>query len=416
MPILPSRTQRIHDLIARLAANKPVLADSAVAQLTLLGPRAVEPLLAFLRNGPKSARLRVLSVLERVSDRRALPDLLELVHGPDDVASKAAELLGAFPEARTATTLAAVVASGPHAVRRPALESLVKIAADGVVEAIDPLVRVLLDETEEEPLRLRALDGLSFLGKQRQPLLRRLEGTKSRALAQRLATLAGPKGSRLATKLSRLSKLSPAEEGALFTSLSAQGLPAVRLLIEMLLKGTEPELVRRIGRALCLFDPSLVSLLHEALARAEVPVQIQVLAGVLAHYEAVASVPVLHETLKRLKGSASTVDTGVLAETKATVHLVLARLDSRIALYDLRAMLEQRPIRALPTLLKAAEVIGDLSVIPALVELAADEPACRSSLARIVRREGLTLRVVRKRVPKKNHARLAALWPTPPKR
>ena len=100
------------------------------------------------------------------------------------------------------------------------------------------------------------------------------------------------------------------------------------------------------------------------------------------------------------------------SEAKARIHLELAGIGSRIALYDLREMLSARPVRAAPTLLEAASRIGDATLVPAL---AADEAAtadlCAAALASIVRREGLrrSSRVV-KSVRREHQAALDRLW------
>ena len=82
MPIVPSRSERVHALVRQLASERPAERDSAVAQLTLLGPRAVEPLLASLTEAPTPARMAALEVLERLGDHRARPAVLDLVHDP----------------------------------------------------------------------------------------------------------------------------------------------------------------------------------------------------------------------------------------------------------------------------------------------------------------------------------------------
>ncbi len=96
-----------------------------------------------------------------------------------------------------------------------------------------------------------------------------------------------------------------------------------------------------------------------------------------------ASILVLHRLLERFEDP----------ESRARVHTALAGLGSRIALYDLREMLEARPVLAAPALLDAAARIGDASFVPTLAALAADAPqlweACAVAFASIAARERL---------------------------
>jgi hypothetical protein len=100
--------------------------------------------------------------------------------------------------------------------------------------------------------------------------------------------------------------------------------------------------------------------------------------------------------------------------TRAVAHVALANRDSRIALYDLREMLEARPLRAAGRLLEAAGAIGDRSLVPTLARLAADEPGlsepCAAAFARIVRRESLRRTGAARGVKPEHREALARLW------
>lgn len=84
---------------------------------------------------------------------------------------------------------------------------------------------------------------------------------------------------------------------------------------------------------------------------------------------------------------------GPIAEKKARAHLALASLGSRIAVYDLREMLEARPCLAAATLLQAAKLLADPALLPGVVGLAAESPAhfdaCAEVFATVVTREKL---------------------------
>jgi len=102
-------------------------------------------------------------------------------------------------------------------------------------------------------------------------------------------------------------------------------------------------------------------------------------------------------------------------ESRARLHLALARLESRIALYDLREMLEARPLRSAGELLEAAQLIGDKSFVPPLARLAAEEPGlvdlCVAAFGAIAGRESLERKsAVTRGVKPEHRAALDGLW------
>jgi hypothetical protein len=191
-------------------------------------------------------------------------------------------------------------------VARAAVEALVRLHDQGLVEALEHLLDILFDEEADEEVRLVALAPVRHLPPgEAAPLLGRLAGTPNRRLARAAAGLGGI----------------PLSKGA-------------------------------------------------------------------------AAIPALHQEIERLSGvPARDMDPAAVADAKAEVHLALSRLDSRIALYDLREMLEARPLRSAGLLLEAAGAVGDKGLVPILARLAAEEPGlfepCAAAFARIVRRESL---------------------------
>ncbi len=192
MPIVPSRSGRIQELLGRLATGGPAERDSAVAGLTLLGARVVEPLRAFLPTANRAARLAALEVLDRLEDHASLAPLLDLVRDEDEpVARRAIAALGGRPEPRAARALAGVLAGpAPASRRRGAALALVRLQAAGLVEALDPLAARLLDEREEASLRVAILDALRaqeppLAPATLRPLLKRLAASADPQLAAR---------------------------------------------------------------------------------------------------------------------------------------------------------------------------------------------------------------------------------------
>ena len=153
MPIVPSRARRVHTLVRQLASERAADRDSAVAQLTLLGSRAVQPLLASLEGAPTPARMASLDVLERLDDRRALPAILTLTVDPNRrVAARAIDLAGGRPDPRSSSALAAVLARGTPSRQRAAAVALGLIGD----QRADGAILTALREREDRDLRVDA--------------------------------------------------------------------------------------------------------------------------------------------------------------------------------------------------------------------------------------------------------------------
>ncbi len=131
-------------------------------------------------------------------------------------------------------------------------------------------------------------------------------------------------------------------------------------------------------------------------------------------FQGVPTIQDLHRKIQGLSAGAGR-GTPATARAKARVHVALARLDSRIALYDLREMLESRPVRDAGDLLEAAALIGDKSMLPVVVALAHDEPGLSEPSARafasIVEREGISRgSSLLRTIPREQRSTFEALW------
>src|SRR6185295_17599430 len=99
--------RHIQELLRHLDGERAAERDSGVARLTLLGARAVEPLLGALASSSPRFQLGALEVLDRLRDPRALPEVLALALAPDPkVSLRALGVAEAYPCPRTAKTLA----------------------------------------------------------------------------------------------------------------------------------------------------------------------------------------------------------------------------------------------------------------------------------------------------------------------
>jgi HEAT repeat protein len=340
MPIVPSRSRRMQELLHRLASPAPPEREAAVAGLTLLGPRVVEPLRAFLPTADRAARLGALEVLDRLDDRAALPLILDLARGGDEaVALRALDAAGGRADERAVPGLAALLGAGtPAPRRRAAARALVRLQARGLVEALDVLAARLLDEREEAGLRVSILRDLLALD---PPLAL----SALRPLLKRLAASAEPELAALAAGGASPSR--PSVDDRLVADLVAPGQPA-----------------------------AVVARIAAALAR-----------------RGASAIPSLLRALEDLgPGRPGRPDAAAL-RARAAVHEALAACDSRAALYDLRETIERGSRAAMPALLRAAGRIGDASIVPALAAAVAEDAGllepCAEALAAIVAREKL---------------------------
>ncbi len=338
MPIVPSRSGRIQELLGRLATGGPTERDSAVAGLTLLGARVVEPLRRLLPTASREARLAALEVLERVEDHAALAPLLELVGDEDErVARRAMEVAAERPDPRAVRALAAVLAGkAPVSRRTGAARALVRLQAAGLVEPLDPLAARLLDEREDVVLRVAILEALRS---QEPPLAR----ATLRPLLERLAASAD---AQLAAR-ARANTEAP--------------VPLERLVDELVAPGRSREAVARAREDLVL--------------------------------RGAPAIPALQQALERL-GSPRRGDSASSSfRARAAIHEALAALDSRVALYDLRETIAVHPRPVAPALLRAAGRVGDGSLVPLLARAVSEKraplEACAEALRAIVAREKL---------------------------
>ena len=127
MPIVPSRSKQIQELIAALAAPHAAERDSAVARLTLVGERAVAPLAAAARSGPAAGRPHAAEALSRLAAagsaaaRAALHAILSDPKTEADVRAVAMDAAGGRDVLDEADALLASLPEGPEAI--PALHA-----------------------------------------------------------------------------------------------------------------------------------------------------------------------------------------------------------------------------------------------------------------------------------------------------
>lgn len=161
MPIRPSSSTDIRQLIEALAGPDEVKRESAVARLAVIGARAAEQLLAHYPGAGPAARAGILRVLEAIGEARALPLARAALADPSaETASAAIGVLRGFltspqavhaRDALDATVATALDSSRPAAARLAALDALRVLPAD-----VGDAVRKNLTEDKDPDVRARA--------------------------------------------------------------------------------------------------------------------------------------------------------------------------------------------------------------------------------------------------------------------
>jgi len=148
LSIRRSSSTRIDELVADLSSVDPVTRDSAVARLTLIGPRAVERLVGVAQcpTALAPARAAALRALEAIDDPRALHAALVAIDDSD-----------------SSVAMAAIRVARRH------------LRGQRGTEAVDRLTAVAIGRAQPEALRLAALQALGDLDRKTiAPLLKSL--------------------------------------------------------------------------------------------------------------------------------------------------------------------------------------------------------------------------------------------------
>jgi HEAT repeat protein len=333
--------------------------DAARARLSVLGARAVKQLIGALEGGPLLVRSRVMPLLALIRDPRACAPLIAMLLDRNPrLREIAARCLARFPTAETVSALSRTVQrERALRVRVAAIQSLTEHYAAGRDDALAHVLHVLTDTSEKAELRLAACAVLFHLGtSERKGVIAGLETEGNLALCARAHDIeagCAPGQVALTTPeqldeiLSDLAANDYERWNGAIHRLVGQGAPVVTALVEsMRERGRDPEYCARAGMALKAMGPRRCRVLADALDELDEPVPLLVVVEVIGTF---GNKPLVYRLLGLIRRLAALEPEAPregldghhsLERVRARAHLELARIGSRVAIDDLRAMLE----------------------------------------------------------------------------
>ncbi len=257
-------------------------------------------------------------------------------------------------------------------VRREA--AVARLAVIGT-RAVDRLLAVL-ERPAGGPARAGALRALESIGDARAvaPALSLLD-TPEPDLAAAAASvarrfLAGKQGTLVLDRLVAIALDPQRPEPARLAALDAMSEVGKRVLTPIWERlRTDPSVAvqQRAARETGQVDPSAAI---EAAAGGALPEEPASLAALLDKAGEAAPLAALHRVIEAVRARERAERPGAAQEawtrTRGTVHLVLARRGSRVALYDLRETIEQAHVPLPANFLEAAALVGDPASLEAI--------------------------------------------------
>lgn len=378
---LRPRPREIVDLVRRLGSRRAREVESARARLAIHGARAVDALVEVLDGDDPRTRGHAMVLLGLIQEPRGREALVAMLHDRDPAARETAALtLARFTCPQSIPPLERLFRKDRDPdVRLAALRGLVELCAAGQESALATVLATLVDRDAPSRLREAALGVLPILRPAvRRGILRRLREDPSPAIV-RLATEfeereepgSRPRPAPIAAAVEALASDDWAVWNDAVRRLAACGAAAVVPIVEaMRRRAHDPEYCARAGMALKALGPRRAGSLGEALQHVDEPLPLQVLVEVVA---AVGEKPLVYrlkdliDRLRTLRPQAAVNGFDPLRRVRAKAHLELARIGSRVAVDDLRDMLDSPDERIEVEALAAVERVGKREEIPPLL-------------------------------------------------
>lgn len=377
--MLRSWANEIPELIRHLGSRKPTCADAARARLSIIGPRAVDDLIEALEGENHRVRARIMPILALIQDPRGRgPMIAMLLDRNSRLREIAARCLGRFPTNESVAALNRVLdRERSEKVKIAAVQSLVEHYAAGQDPAICKVLDVLTDSHAASGIRLAALSLLPKLRPSaRRGMLERLKRDEDEEVRRETARIERDAGKEKAPEIgaaiTALSSNDYSVWNAAVGHLGACGSTAIRpLLTEMQSRAHDPEYCKRAGMALKAMGPRRGRALADALGEIEEPLPLQVLVEVIGSLGDKSSIYKFKDLIDRLAERPTTpADVNgwdPMHRVRASAHLELARIGSRVAIQDLGEALGDPEHRVELEMLAAVELIGKRDEIGVLL-------------------------------------------------
>ena len=362
--------------LSRLASEDQAQADEAKEALIAAGDDALPVLVEALDDEDEGLRIRALSLLALLGSPRTAAPVAALLHDSSPrVRQRAAGALARIPSARSVPALRKLLARDRNArVRTVAVRSLIRLVQTGRDEALSVLMHVMSDPEEISRVRRAALAVMPWVlvSDDRQA------AQPARAMLQRLAGDADPSLAARARKMLEQppqSRLEPWVVARLLEDLGSRrlgvwqravailgrgGAQIVEPLLDTMFQRAEDEAYARRG-ALVLKGLSARQLVRAApyFDRLDAPIPLRSLidlAGETGARPLLLAVANLIETVANQPDGEH--DARALDEVRQRAHLSLARAGSRLAIDDLRRLLDGGTASLTPPAIEAAARVG----------------------------------------------------------
>ena len=407
-----SRATEIPQLVRRLGSRRESVVDAAKARLCFKGARAVDALIDALDADSPRIRAHAMPLLALIQDPRSREPLTAMLLDRDPkIREIAARSLGRCPSSAVVAAIERSMKKEKNLeVRIAAAQALLEQYAAGQERAIGQVLALLVDAAEEPRVRVAAFALLPMLrASARRGLLKRLAQDPVPAVAQKAREIEAeglPQVPKEAAAIRGLVASLGSNDYSVWNQavfrIAACGSPAVGPLVaEMERRAHDPEFGARAAMTLKALGPRCARALSEALDRVEEPLPLLVLVEVVGALGEKALIYRLKDLIERIavgaRKEAHANGFDPIQRVRAKAHLELARIGSRVAVSDLRAMLRDSGRRLTLEVLAAAERIGTRSEIPDLLRAYARED--RFTRERVVR----TLRAITKRERIRRH-------------
>jgi HEAT repeat protein len=359
-----------------LASEDQAQANEAKEALIAAGDDALEALIEALDDEDEVLRIRALSLLALLGSPRTAAAVAAQLHDPSPrVRQRAAAALARIPSSRSVPALRKLLERDRNArVRTVAVRSLIRLVQTGRDEALSVLMHVMSDPEEISQVRGTALGVMPWVlvsdehdtARPARAMLERLARDPDASLAARARKMIdSPPQPRLepwvvARLLEDLGSRRLGVWQRAVTILGRGGAQIVEPLLETMFQRREDEAYARRG-ALVLKGLSARQLVRAApyFERLDAPVPLRALIDVAGETGArplLLAVAHLIETAAH--ASNGEIQGRALDEVRQRAHLSLARAGSRLAIGDLRRLLDGGTSSLTPPAIEAAALVG----------------------------------------------------------